>query len=123
MSTPKAQHTPGPWQLDVDASPSYVTIDGSAPRSLHIIYGAGENPKDVAFVGEERDEDREEFEANAHLIAAAPELYEALRELTERANYLLAVAEQESVARPEDFAALDAARAVLAKLSHSEKGE
>lgn len=67
-----SKHTPGPWKLrrvtryDIriapESEPEHVSIAGMA------IWG---------------EEDREELEANARLIAAAPELLEALKELRE----------------------------------------
>lgn len=50
----EAKHTPGPWIVDTD----YIIQDGGT---------SDENT--IAIVG-----DQEEWKANAHLIAAAPEL-------------------------------------------------
>jgi len=70
----KATHTPGPWNISKHAAPDYcpqfgIYADGAAAHS------------DLAIVKDEN------AQANARLIAAAPELLEALRyyvELHER---------------------------------------
>mgnify|MGYP000990437160 CR=1 FL=1 len=56
----EAKHTPGPWIVDTD----YIIQDGGT---------SDENT--ISIVG-----DQEEWKANAHLIAAAPELLDALDE-------------------------------------------
>ena len=56
----EAKHTPGPWIVDTD----YIIQDGGT---------SDENT--IAIVG-----DQEEWKANAHLIAAAPDLLEALED-------------------------------------------
>lgn len=57
----KAQHTPGPWNCDQTVG--FATF-----------VGAEENPNIAAVHFKDTDEGK----ANARLIAAAPELYEAL---------------------------------------------
>lgn len=60
-----AKHTPGPWTLERDRA-----------KSLSIYAGS-------TFVGEvynEVDEPSAQENANAHLIAAAPAMYEALKD-------------------------------------------
>jgi hypothetical protein len=59
--TKKSQHTPGPWRAEVSGDTVYITSE---------TYG------DVARVREGDGDDRRE--ANIRLIAAAPELLEAL---------------------------------------------
>ena len=69
MSAPK--FTPGPWSLE--AGRSIVTPSGR----FYLGYGShpkSGNPEFRNFV---------ELDNNAHLCAAAPELYEALRSLIE----------------------------------------
>lgn len=62
---PQTKWTPGPWSND---------------RIGEIAVSLGDdNIALVCFEGELNDE--KECEANAHLIAAAPELYEALKEV------------------------------------------
>jgi hypothetical protein len=58
-----SKHTPGPWT--VGDSGGYLNQMKIEP-AIGVVYGAGE-----------------EIQANAHLIAAAPELLEALQELKE----------------------------------------
>jgi len=65
------QHTPGPWQV----SPAPSSIKG-AKTSLSIIRNIGGYVA-TAYPGGMQ---REEAEANARLIAAAPDLLEALRQ-------------------------------------------
>jgi len=73
-----AQHTPGPWSYA--AKPS---DDPSCPEFL-ILQGAGY----IATVDSSRDENG----ANAHLIAAAPEMADAIDGLIEMAKaYGLAI--------------------------------
>jgi hypothetical protein len=58
--------TPGPWGVEFgDHSHSYVRVTGDDERTVHYLY--------ITSRGE-----RERAEANGHLIAAAPEMYEAL---------------------------------------------
>ena len=64
-----SNHTPGPWEIKRHFDPGYKFI--SAPKHTALAQ--------VVWCME--DEDRSpECEANAHLIAAAPELLEALQE-------------------------------------------
>lgn len=56
----EAKHTPGPWIVDTD----YIIQDGGT---------SDENT--IAIVG-----DQEEWKANTHLIASAPDLLEALED-------------------------------------------
>jgi len=63
-----AKHTPGPWTLERDRAKSLSLYSGST------------------FIGEvyhEVDEPSTQEQANAHLIAAAPAMYEALQTLVE----------------------------------------
>lgn len=69
-----AAHAPGPWQVDHDDRPGmeWNTHIVSAPRP-HLT---------VCFMAHGGKNDNSEGEANAKLIAAAPELLEALRLVT-----------------------------------------
>lgn len=62
----KTQHTPGPWR--------YVRENGSPTTGPHMISGAI-----PGYLAEVRDCGSGDVAANARLIAAAPELLEALR--------------------------------------------
>jgi hypothetical protein len=71
--------TPGPWYLcDVG---DYNDFGGNSRVILSEPWG-GDNPHRLAVVHTRVD--NEESEANATLMAASPELYEALRDLCER---------------------------------------
>lgn len=59
-----AAHTPGQWQLGQSGNCNVVSFDGDDVRP-------------IAYVGSE---------ANAHLIAAAPDLLTWLKKLVERAQ-------------------------------------
>lgn len=66
----KTQHTPGPWTVDVSL-PGIVEIRDSEKRMLCTVYAPDYTNHPVTA---------EEAEANANLIAAAPELLEALED-------------------------------------------
>ena len=63
-------HTPGPWEIESSFDPGYKSISAQKHTALAQVVWCME------------DEDRSpECEANAHLIAAAPELLEALEKV------------------------------------------
>ena len=64
MNTNETKHTPGPWEA------VGLTVCQVPPGGREIIFGAHNT----------RSGDKDERQANARLIAAAPELLEALRE-------------------------------------------
>lgn len=64
------KHTPGPWTLEYDYSLVMPAKDGN-----HIVTAGPIGPDESS---------REEKRANAQLIAAAPELLEALKEALTR---------------------------------------
>lgn len=66
-------HTPGPWAVDVSL-PGIVEIRDSEKRMLATVYAPDYLNHPVTD---------EEAEANARLIALAPELLEALEEMVE----------------------------------------
>lgn len=71
----KPKFTPGPWEMSYDTGSTrdIITAAGSLPiGSVR-----------VSYVGEG------EYHANAHLIAAAPELYEAARRALSSLNSVL----------------------------------
>lgn len=91
-----SKHTPGPWEIKRHFDPGYKFISAQKHTALAQVVWCIE------------DEDRSpECEANAHLIAAAPELLDAL-------CYLL---EASSGQGPHDqwLAAMDQARAAILK--------
>ena len=67
MNTNETKHTPGPWEA------VGLTVCQVPPGGREIIFGAHNT----------RSGDKDERQANARLIAAAPELLEALRGLVE----------------------------------------
>jgi hypothetical protein len=71
MKTHTHTHTPGPWKTVLSASTRAVTTANEAPKQATICRLFTEC---VAF-------EPGEFEANAQIIAAAPELLQALKEL------------------------------------------
>ena len=70
----KAKHTPGPWWADFDGENTFDGVEIQQVGRLHYVPVANV-PVDYT--------DREEREANARLIAAAPDLLEALDEAIE----------------------------------------
>ena len=69
----KTQHTPGPWR--------YVRESGSPTTGPHMIKGAI-----PGYLAEVRDCGSGDVAANARLIAAAPELLDALRLVVDTAE-------------------------------------
>lgn len=67
------KHTPGPWEF---SDMSGLTMDDKPYASAHV----GANQEIVAILGDDY-EKRDTVLANAQLIAAAPELLEALEEI------------------------------------------
>jgi hypothetical protein len=94
MHTHTHTHTPGPWKTVLSASTRAVTTANEAPKQATICRLFTEC---VAF-------EPGEFEANARLIAAAPELLQVAR------DFLLLAALHDW-----EGAAIDFAKATLAK--------
>lgn len=67
-------HTPGPWHIYNDSQVEHVGIE--AENVSIVIFGADDDDAGV------RGRNTEEAIANAHLIAAAPELLEALESVS-----------------------------------------
>lgn len=88
-------HTPGPWTYHIGLSAGIIT--GADDKS--VIDGGGVT------------EDRPEWEANARLIAAAPDLLEAAK----KAERLLSVALRFPLDTNENQADLIALRSIIAK--------
>lgn len=93
-----AQHTPGPWRVEPLTGFRKFVILGP---DKHAWNGCR---KSVAYTGASYSLNRE---ANAHLIAAAPELLKALETLLD--------ASERHIFGDECLAERDAARAVIAK--------
>jgi len=67
------KHTPGPWTLEYDYSLVMPAKDGN-----HIVTGGPIGPDESS---------REEKRANARLIAAAPELLQALQDMLDMTRF------------------------------------
>lgn len=83
----KSKHTPGPWSIDYEdwGKPNYRQIDAPTHGALAEVVWRME--------GDCREnKNSPEREANAHLIAAAPELLEALEALEPYLDSLLCYA-------------------------------
>ena len=75
----KQGHTPGPWRIDVNGSEDW-SVDYDGPSSTYMTI-CGARPQPVCFAVEPSAYGNdEEVEANARLIAAAPDLLAALIE-------------------------------------------
>lgn len=68
-------HTSGPWEIGRHATPESFPQFG--------IYAANGNGRDLAHVVSHGTADSAETQANARLMAAAPEMLEALRNVAE----------------------------------------
>lgn len=73
--TNETKHTPGPWKLDGAANTGDLDIVATTGRITMLDCEISEVSEDV-------------LTANAHLIAAAPELLAALRAAEEWADYI-----------------------------------
>jgi hypothetical protein len=69
------EHTPGPWTIDLDYDRDGHHGINSEARMWKAVAECSANTLGAAKVSQD------EAEANAHLIAAAPELLEALEEV------------------------------------------
>ena len=103
-----SEHTPGPWKARPGGA---EVITAYAPEGVRAHgYGCGND-----FIADLNDGeyheyyDRAEQEANARLIAAAPELLEALEELADLVDDLV-----DGIYRPDSFTT-QPARAAIAK--------
>lgn len=79
MSAPK--FTPGSWEIDDQGDSFHVREEGGSKHVIAHINGAARSGHAVENCIDAIDEQR----ANAHLIAAAPELYAALRVMVDKA--------------------------------------
>jgi hypothetical protein len=97
---PAAGHTPGPWEVGTpgNGEPGYIYCNNSLGSAVAIAYGM---PLALTVFS------RAEEEANARLIAAAPELLAALKKCA-------AVCAGETLSKSAITSALDAARNAIA---------
>jgi hypothetical protein len=94
------QHTPGPWE--------YTKAASSGDRGIHA-EGTGIFAEAFADIRRAGENNSAEALANARLIAAAPDLLEALRWAAQNAD-------QSEAGRDDDwYAGLDRVRAAIAK--------
>lgn len=70
-----AKHTPGPWIVFQDCS-EHPGIEAPECRQTVVLFGGEDDDETAGIQGETM----EEAHANARLIAAAPDLLEALQE-------------------------------------------
>jgi YD repeat-containing protein len=95
MNTHTHTHTPGPWTIEIKGS-------------RHFIDGADELT--VAYVDRAGVRERQTYEANARLIASAPELLAALKEMAEQFGHYC-----EHTEDAKEIETLIKARAAIAK--------
>ena len=86
------KHTPGPWSISKHATPEHSPQFG--------IYAESGSNRDHAIVTGENSN------ANAKLIAAAPELLTELRRLTEKVERANAIQHSGGAIEPEDWSEL-----------------
>jgi hypothetical protein len=108
LTAARARHTPGPWRVDPCYKADVQTADGCI--EICTVDGDGANYSTGAPHGLYTPS-RSSALANARLIAAAPELLEALRELADAFSCEITF---EGVKQPEDPAIVKA-RAAIAK--------
>lgn len=101
----KTQHTPGPWNVE-RSSPGDTSNCAKAGCRAAV---RGQVGPDICWVKVYDDEVSRNWEANARLIAAAPDLLAALETILNQR------ADGAKVSREEWQAATEAARAALAK--------
>jgi len=81
------KYTPGPWRYSFDDTGGPFTpwpsVEGPEDSDVTVVHRAGFKQE---FWG---DTSLREAQANAHLIAAAPELYEALEAMCEGSDDML----------------------------------
>lgn len=76
------QHTPGPWEVDRDYPGDVICEQGDVAATW-----CKEDVGKTLRIGESAFSTREEAEANARIIAAAPELLEALKSALKTAEF------------------------------------
>jgi hypothetical protein len=99
MTTPSSKHTPGPWKWAKSRGMNAYEIHGADGSYIGDVWGVDEPvPNGIK---------REHQKPNARLIAAAPEMLEALRDVLEM------IATDDLV--PESVSYMQQARAAIAK--------
>ena len=83
MQSKTTEHTPGPWALGHENGHGFDVVHEIAPNCGHLLI-VSECHTQKSYLGHEID--RDAAQANARLIAAAPELLEALETLAAYAN-------------------------------------
>ena len=74
------KHTPAPWQAAQRYRSPHWLVSSEKKEEGHLIAEVGNHcPDDVGNPNSENGDSAEEIEANAKLIAAAPEMYFALK--------------------------------------------
>lgn len=113
----KTSHTPGPWQIDPEIDHAITTQSGLRIAEV-ATYGAG-----LVSIGEIAP--WHHYEANARLIAAAPELLEALQEVLNPAVAALRALDRYPEPMETDplFSALELVRAAIVKATRSPSGD
>ena len=109
-------HTPGPWGIETSSQGLIVVGSNEQPVVLIPFFSEGEWEKDE-WKKLDLSKRNVELAANARMIAAAPELYKALRDLFE------AVVIPEEISIEAGCKARIRARDILLKLRGEEGGE
>lgn len=115
VETKEVTHTPGPWKVWRE----WPDRDPDIPRRFHIHTGDASNPADPEYrrIATTTDMPEHVAEANARLIAAAPEQNEALKAVTRELKHYLAWRNGEAMEPQREKAenALRLARTAIAK--------
>lgn len=92
----KLKFTPGPWKVDKVIKPRYDSDTGERLKDDLTVFIYPDNPKKENFnLAVVNSYCVAEHEANAHLIAAAPEMLEALEETRHTLEAVLEIISQD----------------------------